>query len=325
VNVTSGLALHGGLPTEPALDARSTLTALLEAGLSVPGATHTSAPFLPALTSPGQGVQAILLYGSALWNATRSATSQPDFIAVVDGSSGWHRRLRDRLWAAVLPPTVHCLRVDGAQAKVSVVTARQLATQTGVGAKDLHLAGRLSKRVALVWWRDPAARQRVIDAQRAALMTMARLTLSRFNGPFGLDTFLQTLLGLSYESEIRIVEPGKIAALLDVELDHYCAVGRALLAALGATPVDAWASRFRVPPGVAARPAETRRRLRRSRRRAYLRWPKYLATYDGWLDYLLQKLARSGHRVSLTERQRRHPLIFALPVLFQMVRTKRVG
>ncbi len=154
---------------------------------------------------------------------------------------------------------------------------------------------------------------------------MARLTLSRFNGPFELDTFLQTLLGLSYEAEVRIVEPGKISALFDAERDHYRVIGRALLGVLGATSLDASETRFQVPPDVAAHESELRRCLRRSRRRAYLRWPKYLATYDGWLDYLLQKLARSGNQVSLTERQRRHPLIFALPVLYQMMRSKRVG
>lgn len=309
------------------------LTARIEDGLTVPGAAEIAAPFLPALTAPGRGVQAILLYGSVLWNATRDKTSQPDFIVVVDNLSAWYRRLRDRVWAAVLPPAVHCLRAEGASgvregaalAKVSVVSATQLASETSNTAKDLHLAGRLSKRVALVWSRDPQARARIVDAKRAALTTVARLTISRFDGAISLDDFLAAMLGLSYESEVRIVEPGKIAALLDVECDHYRALGRALLPALGATPVDAAASVFQLPPGAADARAELQRCLRRSRRRAYLRWPKYLVTYDGWLDYLLQKLARTGTPVALTERQRRHPLIFAIPVLYQMMRTKRVG
>ena len=202
------------------------LTTRIEEGLTVAGAEEIAAPFLPALTSSSpagreQGVQAILLYGSTLWKATRDKTSQPDLIVVVDSLSAWYRRFRDRLWGAVLPPTVHCVRDGGALAKVSVVTARQLASQTSNTAKDLHLAGRLSKRVALVWSRDPQARARVVDAKRAALTTVARLTLSRFEGAISLDDFLMAMLGLSYESEVRIVEPGKIASLLDVERDHY--------------------------------------------------------------------------------------------------------
>jgi len=301
------------------------LTAILEAGLTVPAATEIAAPFLPALSDPSRGVQAVVLYGSVLWKTVRGATSQPDFIAIVDGPQSWSPRVGDRLWRVVLPPSVYCLRADGATAKVSVVTAGALVAQTSARARDLHLAGRLSKRVALVWARDARARAAVVEAQRAALMTTARLALSRFDGPVALDDFLRTLLGLSYESEIRIAEPGKVAALFEVERAHYRAVGRALLGALGATPVDVTATAFRLPDGVAASPSATRRVLRRSRRRAFLRWPKYLATYDGWLDYLLQKLARSGTPVILTDRQRRHPFIFALPVLFRMVRTGRVG
>jgi len=325
VDGSNGLMMKGDGGWESEVEAEEDLTARIEEGLTVRGAAEIAAPFLPALTAPGRGVQAILLYGSVLWNATRDKTSQPDFIVVVDSLSAWYRRFRDRLWGAVLPPAVHCLREGDALAKVSVVTARQLASQTGDAAKDLHLSGRLSKRVALVWARDPQARQRIVDAKRAALQTVARLTISRFAGAIALDDFLTAMLGLSYESEVRIVEPGKIAALLGVERDHYRVLGRALLSSLGATPVDATGSVYQLPSSAAAARGELERCLRRSRRRAYLRWPKYLATYDGWLDYLLQKLARSGNQVSLTERQRRHPLIFALPVLYQMMRTKRVG
>ena len=325
MTVSKGFAPSRG-PEEQAAAAGAVaaLTAVLDAGLAMPGAAQTAAPFLPALTEPARGVQAVLLYGSVLWAPIRGVTSHPDFIVVVDSARGWHRGLSDRLWGAVLPPSVYCLRMGEAQSKVSVVTAGELIAQTSAGASDLHLAGRLSKRVALVWWRDAQARQRIIDAQRAALETMARLALSRFQGSVELDSFLLALLGLSYESEVRIVEPGKVASLFEVERDHYRVVGRALLAALGAVPLDGGGGRFSLPPGVAAAPAEAGRRLRRSRRRAYLRWPKYLATYDGWLDYLVQKLERSGGTVALSERQRRHPLIFALPVLYRMFRTRRV-
>jgi len=116
--------------------------------------------------------------------------------------------------------------------------------------------------------------------------------------------------------EIRALRPTDQDDLL-AAVDH--------AATLGATPVDAAANVFQLPAGAGDARGELQLCLRRSRRRAYLRWPKYLVTYDGWLDYLLQKLARTGNQVSLTERQRRHPLIFALPVLYQMMRTKRVS
>jgi hypothetical protein len=316
----------GGEGQTPATaDGDVELSAALEAGLAFPGAPEIAARFLPSLRAVSDRVSAILLYGSALWSSVRGSTSHPDFIVVIDDFRGWHRGWADTLWGAMLPPTVYRLRAGDAQAKLCVVTADQLAAQTSARAKDLHLAGRLSKRVALVWSRDEAARRQVVNAQAESLKTTARLVLNRFRGPVQLDAFMLALLGLSYESEIRIREVGKVEALFSVEKEHYRAVGRAVLTALGAVPANAEATAFDVPAGIAAAPAETRRLLRRSRRRAYLRWPKYLATYDGWLDYLLAKLARAGNPVSLTERQRRHPFIFALPLLYRMYRTRRVG
>jgi hypothetical protein len=51
---------------------------------------------------------------------------------------------------AMLPPTVFRLSVSGTHANLCVVTTKQRATQTSSQARDLHPAGRLSKRIAVV-------------------------------------------------------------------------------------------------------------------------------------------------------------------------------
>lgn len=62
--------------------------------------------------------------------------------------------------------------------------------------------------------------------------------------------------------------------------------------------------------------------LRLSRLRGQLRWPKYLVTFDNWLDYLVAKVERhTGRPVELTERQRRWPLIFAWPRFLELRRS----
>jgi hypothetical protein len=61
----------------------------------------------------------------------------------------------------------------------------------------------------------------------------------------------------------------------------------------------------------------------RSKRRATLRWLKYIALYDDWLEYILQKVARrSGQTVELTPRERRWPLIFLWPKAIRFLRTR---
>ena len=47
---------------------------------------------------------------------------------------------------------------------------------------------------------------------------------------------------------------------------------------------------------------------------------KSIATFGDWLPYVLWKLERhTGNQVELTERQRRHPLIWGWPVLLRVL------
>ena len=46
-------------------------------------------------------------------------------------------------------------------------------------------------------------------------------------------------------------------------------------------------------------------------------------TFDGWLDFLLRKAQRhSGQDIVLTERERRHPLVFLWPRVIRYLRHK---
>jgi hypothetical protein len=301
------------------------LVALVDGALDMPAAHQTARPFLDELLWPRRnGVRAVLLYGSCLWPSVRGQNSCPDFIVIVDSLRAFHRSFASALLGTVLPPSVYRLRKGGAYAKLSIATAAQLESQCAQSGKDLHLAGRLCKRVALVWARDADSRALVVDAQVAALRTLAPLALSRLGHRVVLDGFIEALLRLSYESEIRIVEPTKVAALFAAERGHYRAVAEALLCELGSQP-DGRSAELVVPPRAAAPRALLARRLRRSRRRALLRMPKYLLTYDGWLDYLLTKLARTGQPVALSDWQRRLPLILALPVLYRLATARRLA
>jgi len=297
------------------------LRGLLDESLDVPAAHGVAEPFLAQLARPERGVRAVLLYGSCLWSSLRRPTTHPDFFVVVDSLRAWHGRLSHRLLNTILPPSIYHLRAGGLEAKVSFTSAAQLVHHCSVAAPDLHHLGRFSKRVALVWTRDEAARQSVVDAQAAALATLAPLARARLGEQLHVDELMLMLLRLSYEGEVRIAEQGKVVALFDVEREHYRAIGRELLVGLGGVSDDALY--WRVPKG-AMPVAQVERALRRSRRRAVLRWPKYICTFDGWLDYVMAKVARNGDRMLLTPQQRRYPLLFGMPVLWRLARTGRL-
>lgn len=312
---------------DPHLDpvsAPERLRALVESAVDMPAAHVAAQPFLAELARPERTVRAVLLYGSCLWPSVRGAESCPDFIVVVDSLRAFLGGYGPALLGSVLPPSVYRLCRGDQYAKLSIATVDQLAGACTAMGKDLHLAGRLCKRVALVWARDDQSRALVVDAQLAALHTLTPLALARVAAPVTLDGFIAALLRLSYESEVRIVEPTKVASLFAAERDHYRALGRALLAETGAQS-DAESDDVSVPAHAIATRAQVERRLERSRRRALLRWPKYLLTYDGWLDYLTKKLARAGTPVALTAWQRRLPLVLALPVLCRLALARRLA
>jgi hypothetical protein len=63
--------------------------------------------------------------------------------------------------------------------------------------------------------------------------------------------------------------------------------------------------------------------MRRSKLRATLRWAKYVALYDDWLDYVVGKIARrSGVAIELSSRERRWPLIFLWPKAIRFLRSR---
>jgi hypothetical protein len=56
---------------------------------------------------------------------------------------------------------------------------------------------------------------------------------------------------------------------------------------------------------------------------AFFRLLKNSVTFGDWLPYALWKIQRhTGREVVLSERQRRHPLIFAWPVIIRLFRDR---
>ena len=57
-----------------------------------------------------------------------------------------------------------------------------------------------------------------------------------------------------------------------------------------------------------------------SRALGLVRLFKTAFTFGDWVPYVLWKLERhAGHEIQLTERQRRHPLIFAWPIILPLL------
>jgi hypothetical protein len=289
---------------------------------SLPCRVARAARFLP-LVEGEPGLVAVVLYGSQL-AGLEQCDSETDLYAIVDSPRAFHRTPLRKLLGAVLPPSTYHLRVvDGAGiagAKLCVITVAQLERETSAAAADLHHLGRFSKRVGVL--RDPSGRgmELVAAARRSALETLAGHVLALLPERFTLDEFALALLAISYRGEPRVVEPRRAERLFAAGREHYRAVCAALLRGRpGIARLDGDA--FAQPPPDPRERAAALALIARSRRRALLRWPKLLLTFDGWLDYALAKIARhTGRELALSPRARRHPLIFGWPELLSLRR-----
>ena len=264
-------------------------------------------------------VRAIVFYGSLLSEATRTPSSFHDFYLIVDSLAAYHARTRDRWVGRVLPPSIYYRQfADDLRCKYCVLTAAQFEREMSSKARDIHNIGRFSKRVAVLWARDPADYELIVDGCLSAARTLTPLALALLGPAFTLDEFIKTLLRLSYLGEQRVAEDTKVDSLFVAERDHYRELYGAILAEAGLTPTG---DTYHQPAPTKADRKRTERFLARSRRRGKMRWPKYIVTVDNWLEIALAKVERHhGVKVELTEREKKWPLIFGWPKYFALKR-----
>ena len=145
---------------------------------------------------------------------------------------------------------------------------------------------------------------------------------------FDTRSFARTLLEVSYAGEIRPEAAQHVDVLLDAQGGTLMPAFETLLSYLAASGrLERIGDGYRDarPPGALAR-AFARAWFGWSKLRATLRWLKYVALYDDWLDYVVRKVERrSGVRLELTERERRWPLLFLWPKAVRFIARRRDG
>jgi hypothetical protein len=321
-------------PDEPALRA-----ALLR-GVDVPASEDTArlATFLARAFGPTTA--AIIHYGSHAQSSDARPDSAHDFFVIVDRYADAYRSLSATVrpsysprtataLARVLPPNVISLTLSESgrtlRAKCAVLSVRDLRRLCSARAPDHFTRGRLFQHVQLVWTRDAPSRREALGALLGARVATIEWSRPYLPSVFNAESYCRRLLETSFAAEIRPEGGERIAALIAAQRDVVLPVYDSLLQWLVVSSIvtkDGNVYRLTTPVGPARR-AASRLWFLRSKGRATLRWLKYVALYEGWLDYIVQKIARrSGRKIELTERERRWPLIFLWPKVIEYVRTR---
>ncbi|WP_428309571.1 hypothetical protein [Hydrocarboniphaga sp.] len=274
----------------------------------------------------GNTVVAVLFYGSNL--RTGDLDGVLDFYVLVDELSQWHRHRITALANRALPPNVsyETTQIDALdlRAKVAVLSLGQFERGMREGAIDTTLWARFAQPLGLAWVRDDAARAATAAAVSSALTTAARW--AALLGPLSgeASAFWQALFQKTYAAELRVERGGgRARSLIEHERERYT---RLLPLAWRAAGID-----FRVR-GEQLEPRLDEARRRRSARAWMLRHAmgkplnlmrltKAAFTFENGADYVAWKVERhSGVRLELSDWQRRHPLLAAPGVLWQLRR-----
>lgn len=307
------------------------LQRLIAAELATPVPTAVSAFAARLAATASRPPLAVLFYGSAL--RTGSLEGILDFYVVLDTLRDWSHGPVAATANRLLPPNVeyHETQVEGAQvrAKVAILALDQLRRLCDPRSLDNSLWARFSQPVALVFARDAVAAEQMADIVSNAVSAAAVWAVRLGETEASPSSLWRGLFRRTYQAELRVEQPGRSDSIVDHGAARYERVLPLALASAGVAfePLPDGRLRVSLPEGKrdsALRAWHRRRRLAKPLNVARLF--KAAFTFRGGADYLAWKIARhSGAEIRLSERQRRHLVLAAGPILRQLWRRRASG
>ena len=287
----------------------------------------------------GDAVAAVLFYGSCL----RKQTSEGilDFYVLVDDYGSAYPKSR---WLALLngllPPNVFYLERPSEsgtlRCKYAVVSLADFARLVSPGCLHSYVWARFAQPARLAYCRDDA-REPVAEAVAQAVRTLCQrlvVFMPAHGGVqgFSLSALWHEALRRSYTTELRPESQETVRALYAAEPARFDEVGRVALRELGELgwldAVEARGNSVEVQQARARRFAGRLRWLLLHPVAKLLNFARLLqsaGTFGDWVPYILWKVERhTGEAISLSDRQRRHPLIFGWPILFKLLRGSKL-
>jgi hypothetical protein len=210
--------------------------------------------------------------------------------------------------------------------KSNVLSLRAFLRETSERRQDHFCIGRLFQPCQILYAADDETEERLVGALVSAFEATYRWGRPWLPERFDAEAYGRRLLEVSLGREIRPEPSGRAEALWKAQREEQIPVIALLLEDLRSR-----GELREVAPSTyaLARPVSWGEQLglryyfTRSLVRATLRWLKHIATFEGWLDYILLKARRhTGEEIVLTENERRYPLVLLWPRLFRYLRRK---
>ena len=285
----------------------------------------------------GEAVDAVLFYGSCL-RTQQMADAVLDFYVLVRSYRMAYTRPLFRWLNASLPPNVFYIEIphesQTLRAKYAVISTLAFVRATTPRSVSAIIWARFCQPARLMYVRDAERKAGVVRAVSQAALTMVQrmIPLLVSTGSlvvFSAATFWQRAFRETYRTELRTERPETIQALYLADPERYDRVAVSSLRVLAQRGLltlqetqGQWSVSLSRRQRWAGRSAWFARRPLAKALYA-VRLLKTALTFHDWLPYDLWKLGRhTGVWVELTERQRRHPLIWGWPVVWKLLRRR---
>lgn len=290
-------------------------------------------------TRHGESVLGVLFYGSCLRKETDEGVL--DFWVVVENYRAAYSNPVHALINPIAPPNVFFLEreFEGSplRTKYGVISRRDFERGTAFGAWHPYIWARFAQPARLLSCRDDGARAFFeTSISEAIVTTVGRLIchLPDRDGllRFSLTAFWREAFRRTYDSERRPEADESIRGIYDANATRYDNVASAAFHHLAKTGTLDEVVEHPHSFSISIRPRNLSRlrfrwRLMRpfSRILGLVRLLKTAFTFGDWVPYALWKLERhTGRKIELSPRQRRHPLIFAWPIILPLLLRKNL-
>jgi hypothetical protein len=233
----------------------------------------------------------------------------------------------------MLPPNVYYVEVGSGEAalrmKYNVVSQADFSAACRPESTHSIIWARFCQPAALVYARDEEVRREIAGDAAEAVLTMVGRMLALHPEAATVEDLWQAGFATTYTTELRVESAETIRSVFAAAPERYVAVTTLAVECLvrrGLVQGRVEGPQLQVRMPEAARRAivaSWNRKIRVAKTLYAARLVKSALTFGDWLPYALWKLHRhSGVTIELTERQRRHPLVWGWPVIFRLLRAQ---
>ena len=249
----------------------------------------------------GEASRAVLFYGSCLREQQLDGLMLDFYLIVSD-----YRAAYAKSWMAaanrLIPPNVFPFEHDGLMAKYAVLSEADFKRLNGPETRNVSVWARFAQPSRLVWASGEKARDHAIEAVAMAVPTLLGAA-GRQVGEDVLDWWRRAF-ALTYSAELRAERKGRSQSVVDADPERYRRFGQAASSLVGLN-AGHW-----------------RRRRFEGKVLSVIRLAKASATYAGGANYIAWKINRhAGTKIVLTPWQQRHPLLAAISLLPQLLKS----